>query len=194
MVKIGNTVVSFELFEQYFCCDLAVCKGCCCVEGDAGAPLTKDEVKQLNDILPLIRPFLTEKAKEVIDNQGVSYIDKDGDYVTSIINGKECVFAGFENEICFCVLEKAYNQGIISFPKPISCHLYPVRLENFENFTAVNFHRWNLCNSAEKYGKTKKIRAYKFLKNPLIRQFGQDWYAELEQVAETYFAEFKKLY
>lgn len=193
MLEIGNTVVSFDLFEHKFCCDLSQCKGRCCVEGDSGAPLTKSEVETLNELLPKIRPFLSPKAIEVIDRQGVSYTDSDGDEVTSLIGNKECVFTYFDNDICLCALEKAYNNGVINFPKPISCHLYPVRLEEYKTFTAVNIHRWECCRSAEVCGKQQSIPVYIFLKKPLIRHFGEEWYKALENAAESYFAEFKSV-
>ncbi len=193
MLEIGNTVVSFDLFEHRFCCDLTQCKGKCCVEGDAGAPLTQSEVETLNELLPNIRPFLSPQAIEVIERQGVSYTDSDGDEVTSLIDNKECVFTYFENDICLCALEKAYNNGVINFPKPISCHLYPVRLEEYKTFTAVNIHRWECCRSAEVCGMERGIPVYRFLKNPLIRHFGEEWYNELEKAAESYFAEFKSV-
>ncbi|MDR3326991.1 MAG: DUF3109 family protein [Prevotellaceae bacterium] len=190
MVEIGNTIVSFELFEQMFCCDLQQCKGCCCVEGDAGAPLAKSEIEKINEILPKLLDFLTPKAKEVIERQGISYIDLQGEDVTSLVDGKECVFAYFENEICLCALEKACNKHITDFPKPISCHLYPVIIDQYDDFVAVNIHHHTLCRSAEICGKTNKIHLYKFLKKPLIRRFGTHWYAELKRAAEAYYQEF----
>jgi hypothetical protein len=191
MVEIGDTIVSFELFEQYFCCNLQQCKGCCCVEGDAGAPLEKSEITQLQALLPKYWTYLTPQAQKTIENQGVAYIDNQGEDVTQIINGQECVFAYFAKGVCLCALERAYNEGVIDFQKPVSCHLYPVRLDKFTDFTAVNLHHWELCKEAEIFGKTNKIPAYKFLKTPLIRRFGQDWYAELEQAAEAYYKEFE---
>ncbi|MDR2684389.1 MAG: DUF3109 family protein [Prevotellaceae bacterium] len=190
MVEIFDTIVTFELFEQMFCCDLAYCKGMCCYEGDSGAPLEKDEAEKITDILPKILSFLPDKSKQVIGKHGVSYIDIQGDCVTSIVDKKECVFAVQENGIYTCALEKAYNQKITDFPKPISCHLYPVRLEKFKNFTAVNFHNWEMCCCAKRYGKILKLPAYKFLKIPLIRRFGETWYTELESAAEAYYKEF----
>ena len=144
MVEIGNTVVSFDLFEQQFCCDLGICRGACCIEGDAGAPLELDEVDQLEEALPAVWNDLSDASKAVIDAQGVAYVDADGDMVTSIVNGRECVFTYTDaaDGICKCALEKAYREGRTSFYKPISCHLYPVRLEHYKRFTAVNYHRW----------------------------------------------------
>ena len=194
MVEIGNTVVSFDLFEQQFCCDLGICRGACCIEGDAGAPLELDEVDQLEEALPAVWDDLSEASKAVIDAQGVAYVDADGDMVTSIVNGRECVFTYTDvaDGICKCALEKAYREGRTSFYKPISCHLYPVRLEHYKRFTAVNYHRWDVCACAERNGKQLKLPVYKFLKVPLIRKFGEAWYNELEQAAAAYEAEFKR--
>ncbi len=193
MLEIGNTVVSFELFEHLFCCDIKACKGQCCVEGDAGAPLTDSEVEELNAVLPKVIPMLSPKAQEVVKKQGASYIDSDGDAVTSLVNNRECVFTYFDNGVCMCMLEKAHNEGLIDFPKPISCYLYPVRLNEYPNFTAVNVHHWECCKSAEKNGHKLGLPLYKFLKNPLIRHFGKEWYEELCIAAESYFSEFKSI-
>jgi len=190
MIEIFDTIVSFELFEQMFCCDLAQCKGRCCVEGDAGAPLQDDEEEKIKKILPKILKYLPENSQKTITEKGVAYRDGEGDLVTMLVNESECAFAYFENGTAFCTLERAYNEGVIDFLKPISCHLYPVRLEKFTDFTAVNFHQWHLCKSAEECGKKQKIPVYKFLKQPLIRRFGEKWYAELEEAAKAYFRHF----
>lgn len=194
MVEIGNTVVSFDLFEQQFCCDLGICRGECCVEGDAGAPLELEEVAQLEELLPIVWDDLSEASKAVIKAQGVSYVDEDGDTVTSLVDGRECVFTYIDEAdgVCKCAIEKAYHEGRTSFYKPISCHLYPVRLGKYQNFTAVFYHRWSLCACAESKGKALQLPVYKFLKVPLIRKFGEAWYNELEQAAAAYEAEFKR--
>jgi hypothetical protein len=191
MVEIFDTVVTFELFEQMFCCHLAQCKGICCVVGDAGAPLHNSEEQKIKQILPKILKYLPKKSIDIIESNGVAYNDMQGERVTMLVNNNECVFAYFENGIARCALERAYNECLTDFPKPISCHLYPVRVEKFANFTAVNFHRWEICNCAEIYGKTIKLPAYKFLKNPLIRRFGKEWYAELGNAAKAYYEHFK---
>ena len=194
MVEIFNTVVSFELFEQMFCCDLAQCKGHCCVGGDAGAPLQDAEEEKIKEILPKILKYLPEKSQKTIAENGVAYRDREGELVTMLVNKSECAFAYFENETALCALERAYNEQITDFIKPISCHLYPVRIENFTDFTAINFHHWHLCKSAEECGKKLQIPAYKFLKKPLIRRFGKEWYAELEQAAKAYYEAFSFLH
>lgn len=193
MIEIGKTVVSFDMFDHKFCCDLRACRGQCCVEGDSGAPLTKDEVSKLKEVLPKIRSYLLPKSIEVIDRQGVSYVDADGDDVTSLVDNRECVYAYFDDGICLCALERAFNDGVIDFPKPISCHLYPVRITQYSDFAAVGVHRWSCCQSAEANGTAIGLPVYKFLQKPLIRCFGADWYNELECAAEAYYAEFKTI-
>jgi len=192
MLQIDDTIISLELFDESFVCDLEICKGNCCIEGDDGAPLENSEVQILENILPIIWDDLTEKSKEVIRNQGVSYIDDDGEPVTSIVNGAECVFTYTDDSgICKCAIEKAYREGKTDFYKPISCHLYPVRLQHYTDYTAVNYHRWNVCNCARKLGGKLGIPVYKFLKEPLIRKFGVEWFAQLE-IADTEFKKRKK--
>jgi hypothetical protein len=181
MLHIDDTIISLELLDESFVCDLEICKGNCCIEGDDGAPLENSEVQILENILPVIWDDLTEKSKEVIRIQGVSYIDDDGEPVTSIVNGAECVFTYTDDSgICKCAIEKAYRAGKTDFYKPISCHLYPVRLQHYTDYTAVNYHRWNVCSCARKLGGKLGIPVYKFLKEPLIRKFGAEWFDQLE--------------
>lgn len=192
MVEIGDTVVSFDLFEQQFCCDLGICRGQCCVEGDSGAPLEPDELAQLEEALPAVWDDLSPVARHVIDRQGVAYVDCQGDLVTSIVDGRECVFSYVDaaDGVCKCAFEKAFREGRSTFCKPVSCHLYPVRLTRYKDFTAVNYHRWNVCSCAEKKGHLLGLPVYKFLKTPLVRRFGEAWYAELEEAAKAYEAAF----
>jgi hypothetical protein len=181
MLQIDDTIISLELLDESFVCDLEICKGNCCIEGDDGAPLENSEVQILENILPVIWDDLTEKSKDVIRIQGVSYIDDDGEPVTSIVNGAECVFTYTDDSgICKCAIEKAYRAGKTDFYKPISCHLYPVRLQHYTDYTAVNYHRWNVCSCARKLGGKLGIPVYKFLKEPLIRKFGAEWFDQLE--------------
>ncbi len=185
MLQIGDTIISMDVIESQFICDLCKCKGQCCVDGDAGAPLEEEENDKINEILPIIWDELSSKAQELITKQGISYRDYDGELVTSIIKGKECVFTFFdENGVCKCVLDTAYRDGRISFPKPISCHLYPIRLQKYKDFTAVNYHNWSVCNPAVKLGKKEGVALYKFLKEPLIRKFGEEWYMEVCEAAK----------
>lgn len=178
MIQIDDTIISMDLFDKQFCCDLSVCKGECCIEGDSGAPLEESELPILEKILPIIWNDLSPVSQEVINKQGVSYVDIEGDRVTSIVNGGECVFSYVdENGVCKCAIEKAYKEGRIDFYKPISCHLYPVRLEKLRNGTvAINIHRWKVCQAAFEMGKKVGLPVYKFLKEPLIRRFGAEWY------------------
>ncbi len=185
MIEIQNTILSDEIFEENFICDLCKCKGQCCVDGDSGAPLSREEYHEINEILPEIWDDLTPKAQEVINKQGIAYNDYDGELVTSIIDGKECVFAFYdENGVCKCAIDNAYREGRISTPKPISCHLYPIRLKEYEEFTAVNYHRWSVCEPAVELGNRQSIPIFRFLKEPLIRKFGEDWYSEVCEAAE----------
>ncbi len=186
MIQIDDTVISTDLFEKKFCCDLSTCKGICCVEGDSGAPLEDEEIPKIESLLPVVWDDLSEKSKELIRKQGVYYVDEDGDKVTSIVDGAECVFTYFDEKgICKCALEKAYREGKSDFYKPISCHLYPVRLDNLSNGTvAVNVHSWKICRCAVDFGKEKNIPVYQFLKEPLIRRFGEAWYEQLCIAAE----------
>ena len=165
MIQIDDTLVSLDVIERHFLCDLAHCKGECCVEGDAGAPLEEEEFHKLREILPEVWNDLSPKAQEVINKQGVGYIDEDGDIVTSIV---------------------AYREGRIDFYKPISCHLYPIRITKYPEFQAVNYHRWKVCKAAEILGEKEKLPIYKFLKEPLIRKFGQAWYDALEECADEW--------
>lgn len=193
MIKINDTLVTLDLIEQYFLCDLNSCRGECCIEGDAGAPISKEEYEKLKELVEIVWDDLTPVAKEVISNQGVGYIDEDGDLVTSIVNGRDCVFTTYaENGMCFCAIEKAFREGRTDFYKPISCHLYPVRITNYPDFTAVNYHKWKICKCAEVLGRKEKVRAYQFLKEPLIRRFGKEWYNELSLIASEYLAQKEK--
>lgn len=189
MLKIGDTLVSFDLVEKFFCCDLDACLGVCCIAGDAGAPLSEEEDKRLKDLMPEIKPHLTQKASKVIEEEGPSYKDPEGDLVTQLIDGAACVYTCMEKGgLCLCALEKARRAGHEKMFKPISCSLYPARIKEYDSFTAVNYDRWKICRPAEALGKKKGIRAYEFLKEPLIRRFGTNWYAELELVAREWLA------
>lgn len=185
MVQIDDTIISLDVFDAKFICDLDKCKGECCIEGESGAPLEDDEVAKLEAVLSIVWDDLSEEAKAVIDAQGVAYEDMDGDMVTSIVNGKDCVFTCYDaSGMCKCAIEKAYREGKIDFYKPISCHLYPIRLEKYREFTAVNYHRWSVCKAAEILGQKEGLPVYKFLKEPLIRKFGSEWYEQLEICAD----------
>lgn len=194
MLEIGkNTLVSLDLVERFFYCNLDDCHGECCIEGDAGAPLTVEEAESLQQLKPRILPYLTPKARKTVEEEGVSYIDQEGDLVTQLVDGAQCVFTTFaENGVCLCALEKARREGEKDFFKPISCSLYPVRVKEYDGFTAVNYHRWKICKGAEVMGRAKGIRAFEFLREPLIRRFGQEWYDELDLTAHEYLRQFRK--
>lgn len=185
MVQIGDAIVSFDIFQEFFCCNPSHCKGDCCVEGDAGAPVMLDEVEKLEEAFDTVSGEMTPEARAVVESQGVVYTDRDGDLVTSIVNGKDCVFAAHdENGCCICLIERAFREGRLGWRKPISCYLYPARLRKTGDFTAVNMHKWDVCRCAFVLGRRKGIRAYEFLKEPLIERFGKEWYDELLVVAE----------
>lgn len=177
--------MSFDVLKEKFRCDLEACMGACCVEGDAGAPVELEEIGQLEEVLPLVWEELSPEAREVIARQGVAYTDQEGDLVTSIVNGKDCVFACRDGRGgCHCTIEKAFREGRTAFRKPVSCHLYPVRVGNFGPYKALNYHRWEVCKAAVAAGEREDLPVYKFLKEPLVRRFGEAWYKELEEVTE----------
>jgi hypothetical protein len=187
MIQIQHTLISDDLFEEQFICDLCKCKGQCCVDGESGAPVTREEFAQINDILPAIWDDLSPKAQELIQRQGIAYTDTDGELVTSIVNGEECVFTWFDADgICKCAIDSAYREGRISVQKPVSCHLYPIRLREYADFTSVNYHRWSVCKPAVKLGRKEGVPLYRFLKEPLIRKFGEEWYHEVCEAAALF--------
>jgi len=188
MLQIQDTIISFELLEEAFVCDLSVCKGACCVEGDAGAPVEESEIACLEKALPVIWDDLSPKAKKIIEEQGLVYRDVNGEYVTSIVDGADCVFTCYdENGYCKCAIEKAFIEGKIDFCKPVSCHLYPVRVTQYSKHRAVNYHRWPICKAAVELGKNQGVKVYQFLKEPLIRKFGEEWYEQLSIAAKELF-------
>lgn len=187
ILEVGGVLLSSEIITECFCCDYEKCKGICCVEGDAGAPVTLDEIAAIEDSLDTVWADLSASAQSVIDRQGVAYADRDGDMVTSIVRGKDCVFTCYECDNCLCALERAYRQGKTRFCKPISCSLYPIREKNFGNgLIGLNYHRWEVCRDAVIKGKALGLPVYQFLKEPLIRRFGESWYEELCQVATLF--------
>lgn len=185
MIIVGNCIVSDDVAESRFCCDLQKCKGICCIEGDAGAPLEEEEIGIIEDVLDIVKPFMTDEGRQTIEGIGVFDYDMGGDFCTPLNYGVECAFLVMEDDIAKCAIEKAWEQGLISFRKPISCHLYPIRISEYDGFTALNYHEWDICRDAKKKGKTEGVLMYKFLKEPLIRKFGEEWYAELEEKIEN---------
>lgn len=193
ILEVGGVLISTSILTELFCCDLAACGGACCVEGDAGAPVTFDEIAEIEKSLNATWPHLSASAQAVIDRQGVAYTDVEGELVTSLVNGKDCVFTCYGDldigserieHCCLCALEKACREGRSRFPKPISCALYPIREKHFAGGqVGLNYNRWDICEAARKKGQVLGLPLYRFLREPLIRRFGEAWYAELEEVA-----------
>jgi hypothetical protein len=186
MFQLGKTIISEEIIEKDFMCNLSACKGECCIDGDAGAPLEEKELQILKDIFSKVKPFLRKEGLDSIEKEGVYTTNEDGEHETPLINGEDCAYVIFdENKVAMCAIEEAYNQGEISFKKPISCHLYPIRVQDYNEFSAINYHKWEICDDACVLGKELQIPVYKFVKQALERKFGEDWYKELEEVAKN---------
>ncbi len=184
ILQVGDVLLSSDILTECFCCDLDACKGQCCVDGDSGAPLLMEEVAKLEEVLDAVWPQLSAQAQAVIDKQGVAYTDADGDLVTSIVGGKDCVFTHHCNGVCLCTTDGVYREGRTSWCKPISCALYPIREKRFANGTSgLHYHRWSVCRPAVKKGRELGLRIYQFLKAPLTERFGAEWYEELCEVA-----------
>lgn len=187
MLQIQNTLVSLDFAEDFFCCDLDKCLGACCIDGDAGAPITPEEKETIEQVYPYIKDDLLPRAVEKIEKDGVAYIDEEGDLVTTIIDGRDCAFTCYASGgLCHCAIERAFRKGDVKFRKPISCFLYPARLTEYKDFIAVNRHRWKICRPAETLGRKLNIRLYQFLKEPLTERFGKEWYDELVLACEAW--------
>lgn len=186
MFQLGKTIISEDIIKKDFLCNLSACKGACCIDGDAGAPLEEEETKIMEAIYPKVKPFLRQEGIDAIEAQG-TYITSDlGDLETPLINGADCAYVIFdEKNVALCAIEEAYNQGEIDWKKPVSCHLYPIRIQDYSEFSAVNYDKWQICDDACTLGEELGVPVYKFVKEALIRKYGEDWYAELEKVAET---------
>ena len=185
IIEIGDKLVSTELFEKEFVCNLKACKGACCEEGDDGAPLTLDEVDLLEEHIDEIKPYMTEEGKAQIEETGVFYMDRDNEPVTTLNKGKECSFVRTGKDgILECTIDRAHTDGKISFNKPLSCHLYPIRVKSYRSFSSLNYDKWPICDDACKLGEELGVQVYKFLKDPLIRAYGEAFYKELEKVDE----------
>jgi len=184
MIIIDDTVVSDDLANIKFACNLKKCKGACCVEGDAGAPLLEEEIGELEDCVDEVKPYMTEKGLKVIEEMGVFEYDMAGQFVTPLVDGCECAFAIFNEGIAWCAIEKAWTEGKVRFRKPVSCHLYPIRITTYENYDAVNYHQWHICKQALVHGRREDVPLYKFLKEALIRKYGEQWYNDLVREIE----------
>lgn len=169
MLMVGDVIVHTDILTEYFCCDIPKCHGRCCEEGDSGAPVTLEEIAYIEEELDRIWPRMNAQAQSVIDQQGVAFTDPDGELVTSIIGTRDCCFRG--------------QEGCLLAQRPVSCHLYPIREKKIGRLTGISYHRWDICRDAIALGKERNIRVYQFLKEPLIRRFGEAWYRELEQAA-----------
>ncbi|HEY0176122.1 MAG TPA: DUF3109 family protein [Pedobacter sp.] len=181
MIEVQNTLIHEDIIRESFVCNLNKCKGICCVEGDSGAPLEVAETAILEEIYPKIKHLLAPKGITAIEEYGKSVVDLDGDLTTPCVDGnKECAYVTFENGITKCAIEKAHEQGIVDWQKPISCHLYPIRITKYPEFDVLNYDRWHICSDACTFGRELKVPVYTFLKGPLIRKYGEEWYTELE--------------
>lgn len=185
MFQLGKTIVSEDIINKDFLCNLSACKGACCIDGDAGAPLEKEETEILKTIYPKVKPFLREEGIKAIEEQGTFIVAENGELETPLINGADCAYVNFDDKgTALCAIEEAYNQGEVDWKKPVSCHLYPVRVKEYSSFSAVNYHKWYICDDACTLGKELQVPIYKFVKEALIRKFGADWYTELETMAK----------
>lgn len=185
MIEIDGNIVSEDILTEYFACDITKCHGECCVEGNAGAPLDVDEVDILDEEYENYRPYMTEEGIASVEKNGFMVIDEDGDYTTPLVNDRECAYSYKDGEVTLCAIEKAYNEGKCSFRKPISCHLYPIRLVRFSNgMYGLNYHRWDVCQSACQMGRKFRIPVYKAVKDAIIARFGEDFYNKLEVASD----------
>lgn len=184
MIEVDNVLIKEDVLSEQFVCNLNQCKGACCVEGDSGAPLDQDELSVLKEIYPKVKPFMTEAGIKAIEEQGTHVVDMDGDLTTPCVDGnKECAYVTWENGITKCAIEKAYEKGFINWKKPISCHLYPIRITKYPDFDVLNYDRWHICHPACSLGHELRVPVYSFLKEPLIRKYGEDWFKDLSDAA-----------
>ena len=189
-----KTIISEDILDNAFVCDLVKCKGECCVAGEAGAPVAKDERLILDEIFPKIKPYLRKEGIEAIEKQGTYTTNPIGEFETTLVDGKECAYAIFDDSgTALCAIEAAFKDGVVDFYKPISCHLYPIRIHEYKTATAINYHSWPICNDACILGEKLKIPTYQFVKDALIRKFGKSWYNELDEIAQEYFTNKSKI-
>ena len=182
MKIVDETIISEDIFEKKFICDLTKCKGACCVEGDAGAPLEEYEIEELSKHYDSYKAFMTKEGINEVEKNGFFVADISGLLLTPLVNKRECVYVYFENDIAKCAIEKAFLEGLIDFKKPISCHLYPIRIVKLDTMEAINYHEWEICGDACKKGKALDVSVFEFLKEPLIRKYGIEWYIELKNM------------
>lgn len=186
MLIVGDCIITEDIADCRFCCDLEQCQGQCCVEGDDGAPVEEDEIAVMEEIYPQVKPYMTEEGRKAVEEQGVTTLDRAGEPCTPLVEGRECAYVAWRDGKALCAIEMAYREGKIEFAKPVSCHLYPIRVDNFGEFRALNYHRWDVCRCAVAKGKNEGVPLYRYLREPLIRKFGQEWYDELVLLCENY--------
>ena len=187
MIRIGSTLLSEDLLEKQFACDLSACKGACCVQGESGAPLTRREADQLERAWTEVKPLLSEQGVKEVESQGFAITDSDGDLVTPLVDGKECAYTVFdERGMASCGVEQAYLAGKTDWRKPLSCHLYPIRVKELVDFTALNYHQWSICEAAKLCGSKRSLTVLEFCKDALVRRFGEDWYNEALEVQQAW--------
>lgn len=193
MLIVEDCIVSEDIAEKCFCCDLAQCKGQCCVDGDCGAPLLESEIPILERIMPKVEPYMTPEGRDIIHHEGVSALDNAAEPCTPLVNSQECAYVAWGKDgTAYCAIEQAYRDGKTDFMKPVSCHLYPIRVDVYGSFTAVNYHQWDICRCAVVKGKDCGVPLYQYLKEPLIRRFGESWYNDLLKEIDLRYSTTKK--
>ena len=181
MLSIDHVLISDEILNQYFTCDISACRGRCCVEGDAGAPLEEEEIAVIEDFLDDIKPYMSQEGIQIVERNGIFDYDMDGILVTPLINDRECAFVYFESNIAQCAIEKAFLERKIDFQKPISCHLYPIRIKKFDYYDRLDYHHWAVCEQAQKSGKILKTTIFDYLSEPLARRYGKEWIEKVKK-------------
>lgn len=184
MIQIDDKILSVDILQKHFCCDLSKCHGACCVHGDSGAPMTHDEALILEDIFDRIKRYMKPAGIKAIKEQGIAVVDSDGDIVTPLIDGKECAYCIEEKGVSLCAIEKAWLNKKVDFRKPISCHLYPIRVKDFTTFKGLNYDQWHICEPARQLGKSLNMPVYKCLKDAIVRAYGEDFYQQIEEAAK----------
>lgn len=192
MLQIQDKLISLDVIEKKFKCDLNKCKGACCLHGDSGAPLEENEKEMLQKVFPEVASYLPKEQLKTLKKKGLFYKDQEGDWVTTLHNGAQCAYTVMENDVYFCSIEKAFFDGKIDFRKPISCHLYPIRTKKYSDFEAMNYDVWDICKPAVEKGKLENIAVFEYLKEPLIRKYGKDWYDEFSGAANEYLKTMKR--
>ena len=183
VIEIRDKLISLDVFEKQFVCDLSKCKGACCVEGDDGAPLELEEISMMEEDLDRIKPYMRPEGIEAVDHTGVFYMDQDNEPVTTLVHGGECAFVNFDEQgVAKCSIEQAYEDGEANLKKPISCHLYPIRVSQLKKYEALNYNSWHLCEPACLLGESLKVKTFRFLKEPIIRKWGEEFFREMELV------------